>query len=79
MIIGLTITSIIVLLLLGLWHSSRALYWPPKEAKDLATPRWTREQILEAYRKTEGPVPSATNLLPKRQGRRYIIVGGSGT
>ena len=75
----LLITSIFaILLLVYLWHASRALYYPGPEAATLTSQPWSKDEILQAYKKTENS-RDTTPLLPRKQRRRYIIVGGSGS
>ena len=75
--IGIIILGLMVLLATYLWHASRALYYPGPEAAKMASPLWTRDEILQAYEKAERS-PRDITPLPQKQGRRYIIVGGSG-
>ncbi|KAL4751872.1 hypothetical protein BDW72DRAFT_82436 [Aspergillus terricola var. indicus] len=59
-------------------HVNNALYNVPEEARRLSPHRWTADQIKAAYKKAVQSPIDVTKSLPPKQGRRYIVVGGSG-
>ncbi|KAL4919351.1 hypothetical protein BDW62DRAFT_44400 [Aspergillus aurantiobrunneus] len=63
---------------LYIYHVNSAMCDVPKEARNLSPHRWTVNEIMTAYKKAaQAPIDVAESL-PPRQGRRYIVVGGSG-
>ncbi|KAL4780939.1 hypothetical protein BJX76DRAFT_28034 [Aspergillus varians] len=64
--------------ILYLHHVNSAMCNVPQEARNLSPHRWTVDEIMAAYKKAiNGPI-DVVESLPPRQGRRYIVVGGSG-
>jgi hypothetical protein len=50
----------------------------PEEALKISPHRWTKDEILETYKRiAERPIDSKSHLPPKL-GRRYIVTGSSG-
>ena len=53
----------------------------PKDVLNLTPNRWTKEILLESYRKLQdSPITTSSyaNQIPPKLGRRYIVTGGSG-
>jgi hypothetical protein len=51
----------------------------PEEISRLLPRRWTKKELRDTYeRLKQNPVDFA-KLLPPRLGRRYVVVGGSGS
>jgi len=67
------------LLLAYLWHANRAISTAPAEATELAQKPWTKDEIREAYRKTQTSPTDVKPYLFSKKNRRYIVTGGSGT
>ncbi|KAL4946861.1 hypothetical protein BDV06DRAFT_218012 [Aspergillus oleicola] len=59
-------------------HVNKAMRDVPEEARKLSPHRWTVDQIQAAYKKAVHDPIDVTKGLPPKQGRRYIVVGGSG-
>jgi hypothetical protein len=73
------IASVLGLAAVYLNHVNTAMKRVPEEAQKASPHRWTIEEIQATYNKSlESPV-SATESLPPKQYRRYVVVGGSGT
>lgn len=76
--ICLVVFSSVLPVILYLLHVNRAMNHVPEEARHLSPHRWTVDEVKAAYKKAvEDPV-DVRKSLPPRQGRRYIVVGGSG-
>ena len=60
-------------------HVNKAMYNVPEEARRQSPHRWTVDQIKAAYKKAVQSPIDVTKSLPPKQGRRYIVVGGSGS
>jgi nucleoside-diphosphate-sugar epimerase len=71
---GTVITSFV----LWLWLIDRAYKRGTSKAIDLSPHRWTDDEINKTVEKLESQRLDWTPHLPPKQGRRYIVVGGSG-
>lgn len=70
--------SLIGLIALYLYHVNRAMKIVPEEVHRLSPHRWTADEIKAAYQESiESPI-DVSKVLPPKQSRRYVIVGGSG-
>jgi hypothetical protein len=58
-------------------HANDAMATPTPEILKWST-KWTREQILAASKTGRTDEEVSRSKLPPKQGRRYIVVGGSG-
>ncbi|KAF2140991.1 uncharacterized protein K452DRAFT_229368 [Aplosporella prunicola CBS 121167] len=67
-----------VAMFLYLCHLNRALSSVPDEVTRLAAKPWTEDEVKATYGKIQESPLDFTKHLPARQGRRYIVVGGSG-
>lgn len=78
MAVLLYIAGFVVALVAYLWQCDRAISTTHPEAAKLVQKRWTKEQVLEAYKKAESDPIDVRKFLPPKLGRRYIVTGGSG-
>lgn len=70
--------SLLLVILLYLYHVNRGMLEVPEGTRRLSPHRWTIDQIKAAYKRNlENPIDVTKNLPPK-QHRRYVVVGGSG-
>jgi len=60
-------------------HVNFAMSGIPEEARKLSPRRLNVDEITAAYQKAVDNPVDVTKSLPPKQGRRYIVVGGSGT
>lgn len=67
-----------VVLLVYLWKCDRDISTTSPELEKFAQKSWTKEQLLEAYKKAEQDPIDVRKFLPPKLGRRYIVTGGSG-
>lgn len=70
--------SFVIAAVLYLYHVNRSMVELPEEARLLSPRRWTADEIKAAYKKNIDNPIDVSKSLPPKQGRRYIIVGGSG-
>ncbi|KPI38225.1 uncharacterized protein AB675_1195 [Cyphellophora attinorum] len=61
-----------------LWRLNRTLKATPDSLKKFVTP-WEPEKIREAYKNVRSAEEASRPHLRSKKGRRYVIVGGSGT
>lgn len=73
------IGAFLVLTVLYLFHLNRALTGTPEEARKFAQQRWTKEELMEEYARVQRAPTDVRKYLPPKQGRRYVVVGGSGS
>ncbi|KAL4972158.1 hypothetical protein BDW66DRAFT_163084 [Aspergillus desertorum] len=76
--LAVVILCIAVIGFIYLNHVNNAMYNVPEEARRLSPQRWTVDEIKAAYKRAIHNPIDVTKSLPPRQGRRYIVVGGSG-
>lgn len=62
-----------------LWKLNKTLLTTPDEIKKVFPKRWTDEQIEEAYKNVRSAEEVSRPHLRAKKGRRYIVVGGSGS
>jgi hypothetical protein len=67
-----------VAFVLWLVKINRIMRTTPAEALKISPNRWTKEEIVETYRRIEKSPLDWTPHLPPKVDRRYIVVGGSG-
>lgn len=65
-------------LCLYLYYINSLMSGTPDHVRAISPRRWTREELLETYRRLEKVPIDYVNQIPPRQNRRYIVVGGSG-
>ena len=71
----------ILLLVLYLVRLNQLLLGTPDEIKKIASERWTKDVILDTYRRLEDKPITTTSYsqqIPPKLERRYIVTGGSG-
>lgn len=71
----------LVLLVVYLVRINRLLSGTPEEVRRLSPIRWTKEMLLDTYKRLETrPITTETyaDQLPPKLDRRYIVTGGSG-
>lgn len=79
MAVLLIVAGVVVALLAAyLWQCEQAISTTHPEAAKLASKRWTKEEVQEAYRRAENDPIDVRKFLPKKLGRRYVVTGGSG-
>ena len=66
------------LLIVYLWHVNRGMSGAPPDALRLTGQPWTPDDIRKAYEKVQTSPTDVSKVLPPKQGRRYIVIGGSG-
>jgi hypothetical protein len=73
--------ALIVLLVAYLVRLNQLLLSTPDEIRKLAPARWTKELLVETYRRLEAHPITARSYaarIPPKLERRYIVTGGSG-
>ena len=76
-----TAIAALVLLLAYLARLNQLLLGVPDEIKKLTPTRWTKDLVVETYRRLEAqPITTSSyaKRIPPRLERRYIVTGGSG-
>lgn len=68
----------LLLITIYLWHVNRGMSGSPPDAAKLLSKRWTPDKVREAYEKTKSSPTDVSKHIPPKQGRRYIVIGGSG-
>lgn len=64
---------------LYIYRMNSAMSGIPEEARKLSPRRLNIDEIRAAYKRAVHNPVDVTESLPPKQGRRYIVVGGSGT
>ncbi|CAL5867367.1 uncharacterized protein PFLUO_LOCUS1583 [Penicillium psychrofluorescens] len=72
------LTGVIGLAALYLYHVNRAMKIVPDEVHRLSPNRWTANEMKAAYQESIDSPIDVSKVLPPKQSRRYVIVGGSG-
>ena len=57
---------------------SNAYARTPNTIREISPHRWTQGDIKEAYEKEKASPTDIRSFLPPKEGRRYVVVGGSG-
>ena len=79
-LLTIVVIDILLLSLAGLYllHLEKAYQRVPESIQKISPHRWTEEEIREAYEKEREHPSDIRPFLPPKEGRRYVIVGGSG-
>lgn len=72
------VAVIAVLLLLYLYRLNQLWTSIPQEALEFSPHRWTDDEITTTYERVCKEPIDFKKVLPRKQERRYIVVGGSG-
>ncbi|RYO91088.1 hypothetical protein DL766_003348 [Monosporascus sp. MC13-8B] len=78
MYISLVIIVFLVIFFLYLYHINYAMSGTPEEALKVSPDRWTEKEMRKTYRRISDHPIDFTKHLPRKQERRYTVVGGSG-
>lgn len=72
------VAGAVVTLILYLYRLNQLWTSIPQEALDFSPHRWTDDEITKTYERVCKEPIDFKKVLPPKQERRYIVIGGSG-